>query len=412
VIDKFLKKSIYLHLFRPLGNVRVSYSKNANGSAEVLEENNFYPFGLKHEGYNVLTGNPAYNYQYHGKEYQKETGWSDYGARMYMPDIARWGVIDPLAETSRRFNPYNYAYNNPISFIDPDGRKALAVDEGWSWNVSTSSGWFNSGSSFGSFYEFTDLKSGFEKERGSGGNGASTFGETDLGKAIMAFIYFGNIDFNSSPPNEYEVDLKTGKTRQISDLGGDEIDFYHYTGGGAGFNGRTRIVDRETGQDQWMKSSKNIKGYNHRGSNVDWDLLYDEFLQGSGPENSLLIGKGSSAVKKLINTQIYLDAATDFMNTSMNEKSKYDASFGPWGAVRENFNMQGQFMGKTNFSFYPVGNKVVIMAFDSKSISSYSLNPFNKGESRNIPRRNGIGIPQSTTYQTYIWWTTKNNLFK
>ncbi|MGG5211115.1 DUF6443 domain-containing protein, partial [Chryseobacterium sp. MIQD13] len=81
-----------------LGNIRLSYSKSLSGSAEVLEENNYYPFGLKHEGYNVLAGNPAYNYEYNGKELQQETGWSDYGARMYMSDIGRWGVIDPLAE--------------------------------------------------------------------------------------------------------------------------------------------------------------------------------------------------------------------------------------------------------------------------------------------------------------------------
>ncbi|MDQ0066050.1 hypothetical protein J2T03_001933 [Chryseobacterium lathyri] len=49
----------------------MSYTNNGSGAA-IIEENNYYPFGLKHEGYNVLTGNPAYNYGYNGKELQKE----------------------------------------------------------------------------------------------------------------------------------------------------------------------------------------------------------------------------------------------------------------------------------------------------------------------------------------------------
>lgn len=60
------------------------------------------------------------NYKYNGKELQ-ETGMYDYGARMYMPDIGRWGVVDPLAEVHHELTPYRYGFNNPVNFFDPTG---------------------------------------------------------------------------------------------------------------------------------------------------------------------------------------------------------------------------------------------------------------------------------------------------
>ena len=98
-----------------------------------LEENNYYPFGLKHSGYTAATiGNKNYNYKYNGKELQTDLDINlyDYGARNYDPAIGRWFNIDPLAEKMRRHSPYNYAFNNPVYFIDPDGMEA----NDWSFN--------------------------------------------------------------------------------------------------------------------------------------------------------------------------------------------------------------------------------------------------------------------------------------
>ncbi len=121
------KKDQYIYQYKDhLGNVRISFGRNNSGNLELVDVNDYYPFGMNHlKSGNSFFGAGSYkNYKYNGKELQ-ETGMYDYGARFYMADIARWGVIDPLAEKMTRHSPYNYAFNNPILFIDPDGREAL-----------------------------------------------------------------------------------------------------------------------------------------------------------------------------------------------------------------------------------------------------------------------------------------------
>jgi RHS repeat-associated protein len=132
-----------------LGNIRLSYTKDPqSGTLQILEENHYYPFGLRHEIYvtgskrqhgfgndggggdiddveliNVLRTD--YQYKYNGMELQDELGLNmyDMDMRQYDPAIARWVVMDPVIHHS--MSPYSAFDNNPVFWADPSG---AAVD--------------------------------------------------------------------------------------------------------------------------------------------------------------------------------------------------------------------------------------------------------------------------------------------
>jgi RHS repeat-associated protein len=282
-----------------------------------------------------------YKYKYNGKEWQDELGLNfyDYGARNYDPAIGRWMNTDPLAEKFPNHSPYSFCFNNPVYFIDPDGRAPL-------------------------------------------------------------------------PPNEYEIDLRTGKQTMISGLGGKDVNFYHYKGGGAEYNGKTRILNMNTYEEQWMSSSKYMLGYEHRDNTVNYETIFDEFITGTGPEKSLIGGQWHQMNKEIMKSSQFESAIESWKENGLDSKYYFEGTFGIPGAVKAGTNMTAQMLGKAGVSFYPIGDLVAIMVTDSKSKTSWSLNPLAKKEENNIPRVNGQGGPESTTHQTYIWTMPKDDLLK
>ncbi|MEE9337836.1 MAG: RHS repeat-associated core domain-containing protein, partial [Methylococcaceae bacterium] len=111
-----------------LQNVRLSYSdKDKNGSisqSEIIEEKNYYPFGLQHRGYNFAVNGAENNHKtYQGKEDEKDLGKNTYafGWRDYDPAIARFNKIDRFAEKYQSMTPYHFSGNNPIFFREIKG---------------------------------------------------------------------------------------------------------------------------------------------------------------------------------------------------------------------------------------------------------------------------------------------------
>ena len=136
------------HYTDHLGNIRLSYGRDPEtNEVAILKESHYYPFGLQHRGYvgdnrffeqvlpigrvnlipvrNYL--DDSYRYTFGGKEEQPELGlnWIDHHARNYDATLGRWMNVDPLAEKYPSISSFAYVANNPIYYIDPDGRKII-----------------------------------------------------------------------------------------------------------------------------------------------------------------------------------------------------------------------------------------------------------------------------------------------
>jgi RHS repeat-associated protein len=103
------------------GNNRVV----AYDNGVVAEVNHYYPFGLL---FGESEDPETQKYKYNGKEFDRYHGLDmyDYGARFYDPSICRFTTMDPMCEKYYHLSPYIYCGNNPVNYVDPDGKRPKA----------------------------------------------------------------------------------------------------------------------------------------------------------------------------------------------------------------------------------------------------------------------------------------------
>ncbi|MEI6348307.1 MAG: RHS repeat-associated core domain-containing protein [Bacteroidota bacterium] len=92
--------------------------------ADITSASDYYPFGSPLDGRTFSSD--KYRFGFNGQEKDDEVKGEgnslDFGARIYDSRLGRWLGCDPLAVKYPNLSPYNYCANNPIKFVDYDGK--------------------------------------------------------------------------------------------------------------------------------------------------------------------------------------------------------------------------------------------------------------------------------------------------
>ena len=119
----------YYYIKDNLGNIRAVI----DGSGSLKQVNNYYPFGMEYgESGDNQTMMTFQDYQYSGKEFDRkfEINLYDFHARRFDATRGQWLSPDPMAEKYYSISPYVYCGNNPLMFVDPDGKDARVAIAG------------------------------------------------------------------------------------------------------------------------------------------------------------------------------------------------------------------------------------------------------------------------------------------
>ncbi|TAM94746.1 MAG: hypothetical protein EPN39_16760 [Chitinophagaceae bacterium] len=266
--EQIIQKDGYLYIYVSNESAQKVFFDNLvihHNKGHLLEEDQYYPYGLKMAGISdeALPVVPN-NYLYNGKELQQNefsdgSGLEDYdyGFRGYDPQLGRFIEQDPLTDEFATVSPYQYALNDPVANIDEDGLAVLPT-------VSVFATAINRMSAF------------------------SSFTSSIVGKASLAMMKFGNyaslishgVQITSTLLNASgitkdvgnNIQVNEGELRQIFPNGNNDIlsdltDLLNKHMGDFGINSDVELaqflaqVGEETGGLKTISSSEHLTYY-------------------------------------------------------------------------------------------------------------------------------------------------------
>jgi RHS repeat-associated protein len=112
-----------------------SFNLITDNSGNIIANQNFDAWGRNRNPvdwtYTAIPSNPEWLYRgYTGHEHMPQFGLINMNARLYDPTVGKMISLDNYVAdpyNSQAYNRYNYANNNPLIYVDPDGNHPLVV---------------------------------------------------------------------------------------------------------------------------------------------------------------------------------------------------------------------------------------------------------------------------------------------
>ncbi len=384
----------------------------------VVQYNEYYPFGMQAVNSWTRENTTGNNFLGNGgTELNTTSAVYDLFYRNYDPVLGRMNQVDPMASKYSSLTPYNFAFNDPVSFTDPNGADPSNLYNTYAAPISDQHRIMDTGV-FGAPYS-------------SGSDGTSSYGSSTVTITNPGFFSATAWAQIGSTVNTLFNNTNSYNGEGVWSVSGGSFSFFsggQYSGGGSviAIYGVTVDIIKTTPASMWAKFTLGIIGYNYsrqqqtqrgiedgeradislyrvRRENVGWENLLFEYKTGLGPERSVFY-QDHPMVQAMKNSYIVRSARRTFEGGGGMAIDYKDVDFDWWNMPGAGYNMTEQFIGSARISISSTKEGMIKYQIDNTTDrNSGSLDK----ETKSIPRNANQLTPNGSIYQRFIWFEKK-----